>query len=510
MAQKRIHDYRSPRSSEDLNEKLVGIMLPGVYRGFHVGKDGSVSPGILLTAKGVRIEESEAFEVEVPAGDETHPRLDLVVCVHEYEKTVPAPAAEFHVVQGTPAEEPVAPEIPDHATALATCWMIAGGSQWSQVTQAGPPERIINAAQQPDHTWTVIHGDRGALMEQWDTNLGVVRVFVVAPGTYDDGETIEWGDPVLTYGADGIVQVQDVLDQLDAHVRESIAAHQAFAISIIDFDERYEADDVESALQEIAGDGRTAETVKGNADTIRAHIVEDDTAHPASAIHVVDMGSRFAGEDVEAALQEIAGASRTTETVKENADGVAALEEGKLGKAGGTVSGQLNLDGPVIFNAAEVETIRFDDYVEFTRWIQPSQGNSANWENGGKTWISPGGGLTQLYLPVPGIVGAELVSVDLGFANSGGSDATVAIQFLGQSIEGGIILPTEFGSAGGTVPAGGHAVFNLVAVDPSPPHDPQPFIFGETWWLMVEIETSDLGVVFSGAKCRMRSVMMMV
>jgi len=131
---------------------------------------------------------------------------------------------------------------------------------------------------------------------------------------------------------------------------------------------------------------------------------------------------------------------------------------------------------------------------------------SANWENGGKAWISPGGGPAQLYLPVPGIVGAELVSVDLGFANSGGSDAMVAIQFLGQSIEGGIVLPTEFGSAGGTVPHGGHAVFNLLAVDPAPPHDPQPFVFDTTWWLMVEIETSDLGVLFSGAKCGMRRV----
>ena len=505
MAQTRIHDYRGPRSSEDLNEKLVGILLPGVYRGFHVGKDGSVSPGILLTAEGVRIEESESFDLEVPAGDETHPRLDLVVCVYEYEKTVPAPVAEFQVVQGTPAEDPEIPEVPDHGTVLATCRMIAGGSQWSQVTQAGPPVRVINAESQPDHTWTIFHGDRGSLLEQWDPNLGVVSVFVVAPGTYEDGDMIDWGDPVLAYGADGIVQIQEALDQLDAHVRESIAAHQAFAIQIIDFDERYEADDVESALQEIAGDGRTAETVKGNADTIREHIVEDDTAHLASAIHVVDMGSRFAGEDVEAALQEIAGAGRTTETVKENADGISALNTGKLDKAGGTVSGQINLQGPVIFSAAEAENVRFDDYVEFTRWIQPCQGNSANWENVGKSWMSPGGGPAQLYLPVPGIVGAELVSVDLGFANSGGSDAVVAIQFLGQSIEGGIVLPTEFGSAGGTVPAGGNAVFSLVAVDPGS-GDPQPFVFGDNWWIQIEVETSDPSVLFSGAKCKMRRV----
>lgn len=32
------------------------------------------------------------------------------------------------------------------------------------------------------------------------------------------------------------------------------------------------------------------------------------------------------------------------------------------------------------------------------------------------------------------------------------------------------------------------------------------FVFGENWWPMVEIESSNLGVLFSGAKCRMRRV----
>ena len=78
MTQTRIHDYRGPRSSEDLNRKLVGLLAPGVYRGFHVGADGAISPGLLLTAGGVTVEEDEGLVVAVPPGDPTHPRVDLI------------------------------------------------------------------------------------------------------------------------------------------------------------------------------------------------------------------------------------------------------------------------------------------------------------------------------------------------------------------------------------------------------------------------------------------------
>ena len=50
---------------------------------------------------------------------------------------------------------------------------------------------------------------------------------------------------------------------------------------------------------------------------------------------------------------------------------------------------------------------------------------------------------------------------------------------------------------------GNAAVFNFLAVDPETGL-PVPFAFGESWWLMVEDETSDLDVLFSGAKCNMR------
>jgi len=61
MVQKRIHDYRGPRSSENLNDHLLGVVPPGVYEGFQVNPDGSVSPGMLITPEGIRIEETEPF-----------------------------------------------------------------------------------------------------------------------------------------------------------------------------------------------------------------------------------------------------------------------------------------------------------------------------------------------------------------------------------------------------------------------------------------------------------------
>ncbi len=45
----------------------------------------------------------------------------------------------------------------------------------------------------------------------------------------------------------------------------------------------------------------------------------------ASEVPIVDSGDCYTGTEVEAALQEIAGPGRTTETVKQNADDIAAL-----------------------------------------------------------------------------------------------------------------------------------------------------------------------------------------
>lgn len=57
---------------------------------------------------------------------------------------------------------------------------------------------------------------------------------------------------------------------------------------------------------------------------------------------------------------------------------------------------------------------------------------------------------------------------------------------------------------GGTVPHSGNAVSNLLAVDVAPPHEVRPYAFGLSWWLQIEIETSDQWNLFSGAEYNTR------
>ncbi len=80
-----------------------------------------------------------------------------------------------------------------------------------------------------------------------------------------------------------------------------------------------------STVADLAGTGRTTETVKANADDIAAHIGDTSDAHDASAISVADTGELITATTVEAALAEIVGAGRTTETIKSNADAAAAI-----------------------------------------------------------------------------------------------------------------------------------------------------------------------------------------
>jgi hypothetical protein len=221
--QTRIHDYRGPRSSEDLNQKLVGLLPAGVYRGFHVGVDGAISPGLLLTPDGVTVEEDEALAVAVPSGDPTHSRIDLVVCRYEYTKTVPAPVATFEVVAGTPAADPAAPSLPEHTVLLAAALMYAGGTEWTAVEQVGPPEKLVNATRQADLTYTIAHGARAALREVFNPKTGTLAVYLVAAGTLDDGDPIGWGDPILSMSPDGIDQIAAITAALE----DEIAAREA-------------------------------------------------------------------------------------------------------------------------------------------------------------------------------------------------------------------------------------------------------------------------------------------
>ena len=407
MVQKRIHDYRGPRSSENLNSHLLGIVPPGVYQGFQVRSDGSVSPGMLITPEGIRIEETEDISVPQPLADPDNPRIDLVVCQHEYEKTVPAPPAVFTTVPGTPAPDPLPPDIPEHATLIAACRMEAGAAEWTDILHLGYPVRVYNAERQPDHTWKIVMGARGAMMQLFDPNTGTVAAFVVAPGTYADGETIDWGAPVLEYDADGILQVQSVQANLDQEVSDRLAA--------------------------------------------------DNT-----------------------------------------------LDNAKLDKVGGTISGDIEVQGKLTLDADDVADVKFDDFILFTRWAQPSSGNSAGWDNLGYAWKSADG-LATLYVPIHAIVGADLVSVDVGVTSAATGALNVYFGFTtadyAQSIVTGRV---DFGDVMIEVAAGETRVTNVVLVNPDPPGEEMPFAFDLARTLWLRIKAQDAHILFTGAKLNYR------
>lgn len=404
MVQRRIHDYRGPRSSENLNGHLAGLLPAGVYEGLQVSPDGTISAGWLLTAEGVRIEEESEIAVLPPAGDATHGRYDLIVCNHEFERTVPAPVATFEVVEGTPAALGY-PDLPEFCTLVAQAYMPALGTEWSIIIPMTAPIRVHNAVQVADGTWTILHGASGALLFEWFASVGfsaALVVYMVRPGTLSDGDPITWGDPVFTIRGDGRVSCEMV-----------------------------------------------------DCETVRA--TDGDF-----------------GGDV-----EVGG----------------GLE----------VVGSTDLQGAVQFDAHDADDVAFDDWVTFTRWIQPCQGNSDGWENLGFAWRS----VTDitgkvLYLPIHGIVGAELVSIDVGLESSGLTTFNVEAEYASSPISSLVAGNVEFGAVTISVPGGTNVVTNVPLVDPSPPNVPLPWAFDDTNAIWLKLKTGGADIFFTGAKLNYR------
>ncbi len=138
MTQIVTHQYREPDSTRKWNRRLVGLLPAGVYQGFEVHESGSIDPGVLLTAEGVRIEEDASVSVEIPPNESAYRRIDLIYCHHEHLESVPVIPAHYYVAVGTPAEDPVAPDLPDHAVLLGTGDIDAGDTVWSEVISVTP------------------------------------------------------------------------------------------------------------------------------------------------------------------------------------------------------------------------------------------------------------------------------------------------------------------------------------------------------------------------------------
>ena len=311
MSQTRTHDYASDLSSEAQNRKLARIIPPGVYEGMQVAVNGTIAPGMLYTADGVRIEESgnvlprwgSSWEnMGVPPGDPTYGRRDLIVCQYLWEASVPPPAATYKVIAGVPAAAPEYPDIPENCIVLARCYMPAGAIVYTEVLQASPPETLVNCTPNADGTHSVIKGTLAAMRITFDVNTGLYAIYKRPAGTYADGGVIDWEDPILSLDDDGIVQLKALAAALAATtpvpgssmvgVKAKTGANGLLSIA---------NGTLQTALEKLVTDGDAG--LKSLGDLISGHVNEDEDAHVAGAVSFAD--SQFSAETVAAALIEL-------------------------------------------------------------------------------------------------------------------------------------------------------------------------------------------------------------
>jgi hypothetical protein len=239
--QTRIHDYRGPRSTADLNRKVVGILQPGVYEGFSVSADGTISPGVLLTAQGVRIEEDQPVAVAIPPNTYDVDRQDLVVCSHEYVRSVPVPHAVFEVLPGNP--DGSRPELTEEKTLIALTVTPSGQSTFSTIIPAGKSLMTANIVLQSDFSWKIIDGSLPSVHIGFDRGTGDLSVQILPGGSVQSGETFNF-EPVhtvFTLTDSGILQLiweaaareskdTELENLITGHMEAEVAAHPASSI----------------------------------------------------------------------------------------------------------------------------------------------------------------------------------------------------------------------------------------------------------------------------------------
>jgi len=276
-----------------------------------VAVNGTISPGMLYSVDGVRIEESgnviprwgASWEnMSLPPGDPTYPRRDLIVCQYLWEASVPPPQAIYKVIAGVPAAEPAYPDIPENSIVLAFALMPAGAIVYTEVLQAGPPDRLVNCTLNADGTHSVIKGALAALRETFDVNTGIFAIFKRAAGTYADGGVIDWEDPILSLDDNGIVQLKLLIDALAATtpvpgssmlgVKAKVGANSLLSIA---------SGTLQTALEKLITDGDSGLKLLG--DLINGHVNDNENAHAAGAISFSN--TQYTATAVAAALIEM-------------------------------------------------------------------------------------------------------------------------------------------------------------------------------------------------------------
>lgn len=139
MAQFIFFNWQDDDSTKNLNHRSLGKVEPGLYRGFDpdfvtpggmqlrlkhsdTGFDITLfdpptytveKRGAIMSKQGVEIHENDNLDLPISPGDATHPRIDLIVCEHEYVDVQGASQAIYYVIEGVPSATPVAPVVPN-------------------------------------------------------------------------------------------------------------------------------------------------------------------------------------------------------------------------------------------------------------------------------------------------------------------------------------------------------------------------------------------------------------
>lgn len=141
MAQARFHQWEDDDLTRLMNQKFIGLIEPGPYRGFHAnsmpagldlilshgtdwfGPNGSTEStydevpgsvgniGVLFTKQGVVIKETGAIVLPIAANPGGNPRIDRIVCRSVYVEVPGGNLATYAVYTGTPAANPAPPAI---------------------------------------------------------------------------------------------------------------------------------------------------------------------------------------------------------------------------------------------------------------------------------------------------------------------------------------------------------------------------------------------------------------
>lgn len=196
MAQQRYINYKDTNSSYDINQRWVGIVDKGRYRGFEAnlglgmiltldhtlgsgiekvnfGGLSAATYGLWVTTQGTVVTESAAINLPIAAADPTNPRIDIIVGQHNYQSIIGGSIATYVVITGTPAASPVAPALtlPFQQVVLGTLYVPAAIVNLSAATYT--PATVPNYG----GDGTIAHLDREQLFTAMQTLSGTAHTY---------------------------------------------------------------------------------------------------------------------------------------------------------------------------------------------------------------------------------------------------------------------------------------------------------------------------------------------